>query len=129
MNKEFQAVILAGGEGDRLYPLTGDIPKALLPIANMPMIYYPLSYLEHFAPTLKEVIIVLTKKSSARVISTVKEVYKGKLSLIFETVDDDTDSADALRSIHKHIKVYIFYFFFLTTKNNSLFFLYRVILL
>jgi choline kinase len=32
--REFQVVILAGGSGSQLYPLTEDIPKALLPVAN-----------------------------------------------------------------------------------------------
>jgi len=43
---EFQAVILAGGRGSRMYPLTENIPKALLPVANRPLIWYPVKYLE-----------------------------------------------------------------------------------
>lgn len=44
---EFQAVIITEDEADRFYALTEDKPKALLPIANKPMIYYPLTYLEN----------------------------------------------------------------------------------
>ena len=40
---EFQAVVMAAGEGSRMYPLTEAIPKALLPVGNFPMIWYPIN--------------------------------------------------------------------------------------
>ena len=43
---EFQAVILAAGRGSRMYPLTEDCPKALLPVGNRPLIWYPIHLLE-----------------------------------------------------------------------------------
>lgn len=39
-------VILAGGRGSRMYPLTESVPKALLPVRNQPLIYYPIKMLE-----------------------------------------------------------------------------------
>lgn len=45
MRTELQAVILAAGKGSRMTELTNKIPKCLLPIANKPMIHFPLNML------------------------------------------------------------------------------------
>ena len=43
---EFQVVLLAGGTGTHLYPMTEGVTKCLLPVAGHPLIHYQLSLLQ-----------------------------------------------------------------------------------
>ena len=102
-------MILSGGQGSKLYPLAEQIPKALLTIANKPVIWYVIEFLHKYG--FEEAIIVAQPAFFDRIQSSVETFVTTysipiKLNCVCLPSDKQKEmgTADALRYIQPHIK-------------------------
>ncbi|XP_077273590.1 eukaryotic translation initiation factor 2B subunit gamma [Temnothorax americanus] len=101
-HNEFQAIVLAGGKGSRMTELTAGKPKCLLPIANVPMIWYPLQILERSG--FKEAIVVVAEATKSDVSTSLDKLgLKIKIEFVGIPGADDLGTADSIRLIHEKI--------------------------
>ncbi|UIZ22385.1 hypothetical protein KXD40_005136 [Peronospora effusa] len=99
---EFQAIILAGGRGIRLYPLTEETPKSLLPANDKTLLWYQLHLLETSGFT--EVLVLTVPDLLPPIQDYVTREFDGKIHVELCEVADNTETADALREVADKIK-------------------------
>jgi len=99
---EFQAVVLAGGTGTRLYPLTDGVPKCMLSMANRPLLSYQLDLLERSG--FKEALVATSERARDELDNYLAQGHKGSISVDIQIVSEDLETADVLRAIKDKIR-------------------------